>query len=117
MGHESMNFLGPNSYMPSASSADVRMTIEAGVPLITRHLIALSSAGVDDVVVVTGHARERRATGAELCCDAVYSVRLAIRLHDSVCARAEFPRGVCAWMHATTHAAAAGNLFTSISDH
>jgi molybdenum cofactor cytidylyltransferase len=29
-----------------------------GVPLITRHLIALSGAGVDDVVVVTGHARQ-----------------------------------------------------------
>ena len=29
-----------------------------GVPLINRHLIALSGAGVDEVVVVTGHARE-----------------------------------------------------------
>jgi CTP:molybdopterin cytidylyltransferase MocA len=29
-----------------------------GVPLITRHLIALSGAGVDEVVVVTGYARE-----------------------------------------------------------
>ena len=29
-----------------------------GVPLITRHLIALSGAGVDDVVVVTGYARD-----------------------------------------------------------
>ena len=28
-----------------------------GLPLITRHLIALSGAGVDEVVVVTGHAR------------------------------------------------------------
>ena len=29
-----------------------------GVPLITRHLIALSGAGVDEVVVVTGYARD-----------------------------------------------------------
>ena len=29
-----------------------------GVPLIARHLVALSGAGVDEVVVVTGHARE-----------------------------------------------------------
>lgn len=29
-----------------------------GVPLINRQLIALSGAGVDEVVVVTGHARE-----------------------------------------------------------
>jgi molybdenum cofactor cytidylyltransferase len=29
-----------------------------GVPLIARHLIALSGAGVDEVVVVTGYARE-----------------------------------------------------------
>ena len=29
-----------------------------GVPLISRHLIALSGAGVDQVVVVTGHARD-----------------------------------------------------------
>ena len=29
-----------------------------GVPLIRRHLVALSGAGVDEVVVVTGHARE-----------------------------------------------------------
>jgi len=29
-----------------------------GVPLVKRHLIALSGAGVDEVVVVTGHARE-----------------------------------------------------------
>jgi molybdenum cofactor cytidylyltransferase len=28
-----------------------------GVPLISRHLVALSGAGVDQVVVVTGHAR------------------------------------------------------------
>lgn len=28
-----------------------------GVPLIRRHLVALSGAGVDEVVVVTGHAR------------------------------------------------------------
>jgi CTP:molybdopterin cytidylyltransferase MocA len=28
-----------------------------GVPLISRHLVALSGASVDDVVVVTGHAR------------------------------------------------------------
>jgi len=28
-----------------------------GVPLISRHLIALSGAGIDEVVVVTGHAR------------------------------------------------------------
>lgn len=30
-----------------------------GVPLIRRHLIALSGAGVDEVVVVTGHAADR----------------------------------------------------------
>lgn len=29
-----------------------------GVPLISRHLIALSGAGIDEVVVVTGYARE-----------------------------------------------------------
>jgi molybdenum cofactor cytidylyltransferase len=29
-----------------------------GVPLVTRHLVALSVAGVDEAVVVTGHARE-----------------------------------------------------------
>ena len=29
-----------------------------GVPLISRHLVALSGAGVDEVVVVTGHARD-----------------------------------------------------------
>ena len=29
-----------------------------GVPLIRRHLVALSGAGVDEVVVVTGHARQ-----------------------------------------------------------
>jgi CTP:molybdopterin cytidylyltransferase MocA len=29
-----------------------------GIPLINRQLIALSGAGVDEVVVVTGHARE-----------------------------------------------------------
>ncbi|CAM8655402.1 COG2068 Uncharacterized MobA-related protein [Comamonadaceae bacterium] len=29
-----------------------------GVPLINRHLIALSGAGVDEVVVVTGHVRD-----------------------------------------------------------
>jgi len=29
-----------------------------GVPLISRHLIALSAAGIDEVVVVTGFARE-----------------------------------------------------------
>lgn len=28
-----------------------------GVPLISRHLVALSGAGIDEVVVVTGHAR------------------------------------------------------------
>jgi molybdenum cofactor cytidylyltransferase len=28
-----------------------------GVPLVSRHLVALSGAGVDEVVVVTGHAR------------------------------------------------------------
>jgi molybdenum cofactor cytidylyltransferase len=30
-----------------------------GVPLIARHLIALRGAGINDVVVVTGHAREK----------------------------------------------------------
>ena len=29
-----------------------------GVPLISRQLVALSGAGVDEVVVVTGHARK-----------------------------------------------------------
>jgi CTP:molybdopterin cytidylyltransferase MocA len=29
-----------------------------GVPLITRQLVALSGAGIDEVVVVTGHARD-----------------------------------------------------------
>jgi CTP:molybdopterin cytidylyltransferase MocA len=29
-----------------------------GVPLVTRQLVALSGAGVDEVVVVTGHGRE-----------------------------------------------------------
>jgi CTP:molybdopterin cytidylyltransferase MocA len=29
-----------------------------GVPLIARHLVAMSACGVDEVVVVTGHARE-----------------------------------------------------------
>jgi CTP:molybdopterin cytidylyltransferase MocA len=29
-----------------------------GVPLISRHLVALSGAGVDEVAVVTGHARD-----------------------------------------------------------
>ena len=29
-----------------------------GVPLISRHLVALSGAGIDEVVVVTGYARE-----------------------------------------------------------
>jgi len=29
-----------------------------GVPLVTRQLVALSGAGVDEVVVVTGHARD-----------------------------------------------------------
>lgn len=29
-----------------------------GVPLITRHLVALSGAGIDEVVVVTGYARD-----------------------------------------------------------
>lgn len=31
----------------------------AGVPLINRHLIAMSGAGVDEVVVVTGHYHDR----------------------------------------------------------
>jgi CTP:molybdopterin cytidylyltransferase MocA len=35
-----------------------------GVPLINRHLVALSGAGIDEVVVVTGHAR--RAIEAEV---------------------------------------------------
>jgi CTP:molybdopterin cytidylyltransferase MocA len=36
-----------------------------GVPLITRHLVALSGAGVDEVVVVTGFARD--AVEQEVC--------------------------------------------------
>jgi molybdenum cofactor cytidylyltransferase len=31
----------------------------AGVPLINRHLVAMSGAGIDDVVVVTGHYSEQ----------------------------------------------------------
>ena len=41
--------------MGSVSKPLIRLQ---GVPLINRQLIALSGAGVDEVVVVTGHARD-----------------------------------------------------------
>lgn len=34
------------------------LILPQGVPLIRRKLVALSGAGVDEVVLVTGHARE-----------------------------------------------------------
>jgi molybdenum cofactor cytidylyltransferase len=36
-----------------------------GVPLVTRQLVALSGAGVDEVVVVTGHARDAVEAGVQ----------------------------------------------------
>ena len=46
---------GDGRRMGGVAKALIRLQ---GVPLITRHLVALSGAGVDEVVVVTGHARE-----------------------------------------------------------
>ena len=46
---------GQGRRMGGVAKALIRLQ---GVPLIRRHLIALSGAGVDEVVVVTGHARE-----------------------------------------------------------
>lgn len=60
---------GEGSRMGGVAKPLIRLQ---GVPLITRHLIALSGAGVDEVVVVTGHARD--AIEAEV---ASFSVRLA----------------------------------------
>lgn len=45
---------GQGARMGGVAKALIRLQ---GVPLINRQLIALSGAGVDDVVVVTGHAR------------------------------------------------------------
>jgi molybdenum cofactor cytidylyltransferase len=46
---------GEGRRMGGVAKALIRLQ---GVPLIRRHLVALSGAGVDEVVVVTGHARE-----------------------------------------------------------
>ena len=46
---------GEGSRMGGVSKPLIRLQ---GVPLIRRQLVALSGAGVDEVVVVTGHARE-----------------------------------------------------------
>ena len=46
---------GQGARMGGVAKALIRLQ---GVPLINRQLIALSGAGVDEVVVVTGHARE-----------------------------------------------------------
>lgn len=46
---------GEGRRMGSVSKPLIRLQ---GVPLINRQLIALSGAGVDEVVVVTGHARD-----------------------------------------------------------
>ena len=46
---------GEGARMRGVPAALIRLQ---GVPLICRHLVALSGAGVDEVVVVTGHARE-----------------------------------------------------------
>ncbi len=46
---------GEGRRMGGVAKALIRLQ---GVPLISRHLVALSGAGVDEVVVVTGHARE-----------------------------------------------------------
>ena len=45
---------GQGARMGGVAKALIRLQ---GVPLINRQLIALSGAGVDEVVVVTGHAR------------------------------------------------------------
>ncbi len=46
---------GEGRRMGGVAKALIRLQ---GVPLISRHLVALSGAGVDEVVVVTGYARE-----------------------------------------------------------
>jgi molybdenum cofactor cytidylyltransferase len=46
---------GEGRRMNGVAKALIRLQ---GVPLIRRHLVALSGAGVDEVVVVTGHARD-----------------------------------------------------------
>ena len=46
---------GEGRRMGGVAKALIRLQ---GVPLIRRHLVALSGAGVDEVVVVTGHARD-----------------------------------------------------------
>lgn len=46
---------GPGGRMGGLAKALIRLQ---GVPLIRRQLVALSGAGVDEVVVVTGHAHE-----------------------------------------------------------
>ena len=46
---------GEGRRMGGVAKALIRLQ---GVPLICRHLVALSGAGVDEVVVVTGHARD-----------------------------------------------------------
>lgn len=46
---------GEGRRMGGVAKALIRLQ---GVPLISRHLVALSGAGVDEVVVVTGHARQ-----------------------------------------------------------
>ncbi len=46
---------GQGQRMGGVAKALIRLQ---GVPLIRRHLVALSGAGVDEVVVVTGHSRD-----------------------------------------------------------
>lgn len=46
---------GEGTRMGGVAKSPIRLQ---GVPLINRQLIALSGAGVDEVVVVTGHARD-----------------------------------------------------------
>ena len=46
---------GEGARMGGVAKALIRLQ---GVPLIRRHLVVLSGAGVDEVVVVTGHAHE-----------------------------------------------------------
>ncbi len=52
-----------------------------GVPLISRQLVALSGAGVDEVVVVTGYARRRTE-------EAVRSFAVTLAHNDALCRRA-----------------------------
>jgi choline kinase len=55
-----------------------------GVPLINRQLIALSGAGVDEVVVVTGHARE--AIEAQVQSFPVSLAHITARVSKAQCA-------------------------------